>query len=93
MRGLDALDQAAPARPRGSWEARRSPEPRWLRPLRRRRDDDDDPPPCPAAALPPGVELELRRRREIDLALVAALHFDAPEAVDQCRVKQIEMSS
>ena len=73
LRGLDGLDAAAPVRPRGLWERRRAPEPRWLRPLRRRRDDDDDdPPPCPATALPPGVELELRRRLDAAWAPVAA---------------------
>jgi hypothetical protein len=36
--------------------------PKW----RRRNDDDDDPPPCPAVALPPSIELELRRRRDAE---------------------------
>lgn len=43
---------------------------RWRRP--RRDDEDDDPPLCPAIALPPGVELELRRRRDQAWQLAAA---------------------
>jgi hypothetical protein len=49
--------------------------PRWRRALRRLDQgggDDDDPPPCPAAALPPGIELELRRRRDEAWQLAAA---------------------
>ena len=73
LRGLDGQETAGPARARGLWQRRRSPEPRWLRPLRRRRDDDDDdPPPSPATALPPGIELELRRRRDADWVPAAA---------------------
>jgi len=46
---------------------------RWRRPFRHDGgDDDDDPPPCPTTALPPGVELELRRRRDADWMLSAA---------------------
>jgi hypothetical protein len=44
----------------------------WRRAPRGDNNDDDDPPPCPAAAIPPGVELELRRRRDQAWGLAAA---------------------
>jgi hypothetical protein len=43
----------------------------WRGPVGR-RDDDDDPPPCPAAALPLGLELALRRKWEPQPDLMAA---------------------
>lgn len=47
---------------------------RWRNVVRfpRTHDDDDDPPPAPAAALPPSVELELRRFRRAAWAGAAA---------------------
>ena len=74
LRALDATEEAAiPKRPaRSSSKAHLVPLPKWCRQLRGRNDDDDDPPPCPSAALPPGVELELRRRRDRAWGLVAA---------------------
>lgn len=75
LRALDAAEETAtPERPArtSSAKAHLFPLPKWCRPLRGRDDDDDDPPPCPSAALPPGVELELRRRRDKAWGLVAA---------------------
>ncbi len=74
LRALDATEDAAKLKlpVRRSFKAHLVPLPRWCRQLRGRNDDDDDPPPCPSAALPPGVELELRRRRDRAWGLVAA---------------------
>jgi hypothetical protein len=74
LRALDA--SAGPSVPPGP-HARPRPSlmSRWRRPLRRQGDGDDggdDPPPCPASALPPGLEIELRRRRDAAWQLVAA---------------------
>ena len=73
LRALDAGDTgAAPSGAR-----RIGPKPRFTLMTRWRRrprgeDGGDDPPPSPTAALPPGVELELRRRRDETWRLAAA---------------------
>ncbi len=67
LRSLDGSKVTRPHAPLWGTPARRTrglPW-HWRRSLyRRHRDGDDDPPPCPAAALPPGLEIELRRRRD-----------------------------
>lgn len=74
LRALDAAETSAiPAR----GGRRIGPKPRFTLTQRLRRrprgeDGGDDPPPCPTAALPPGVELELLRRRDETWRLVAA---------------------
>ncbi|MCW6508342.1 hypothetical protein [Lichenifustis flavocetrariae] len=74
LRSLDATPDTSTAAPRVlPPKLRAAVLSRWRRPSRRgTRDDDDEPPPCPAAALPPGVELELRRRRDENWRLAAA---------------------
>jgi hypothetical protein len=76
LRALDASDDARPRKAEQRASAARPRLPlvfRWRRSLRSRdHDDDDDPPPCPASAIPPGIELELRRRRDAAWNLKAA---------------------
>ena len=75
LRALDASEGKLRASPpvAGFRKPRLAFLSQWRRPPHRRDGDDDDPPPpCPAAALPPGVELELRRRRDRAWRLAAA---------------------
>ena len=77
LAGLRALDASETAKRVNN--AERGPKTRrtlisrmrWF-PRGRDHDNDDDPPPCPTSALPPLVELELRRRRDKAWGLVAA---------------------
>lgn len=74
LKVLDAREMAtSPSQKRGSWAKRNvALLSRWRSSSSRKGDDDDEPPPCPAAALAPCVELELRRRRDAELSLIAA---------------------
>ena len=77
LAGLQALDASGTAKGASRGERGTKPRltsiPRWCRfPGRRDYDNDDDPPPCPASALPPLVERELRLRRDEAWGLLAA---------------------
>ena len=77
LAGLQALDASDTAQSASDGKRGNAPRldhrPRWCQfPRSRDHDDNDDPPPCPASALPPLVEHELRRRRDEAWGLLAA---------------------